>query len=117
MTHTVYTRLATFGGQNTSIRGQIMQLDLFRSDEYVTPAQIRAARGVLRLSQSQLATLAAIDASSIKRAENLDKPAASGRGVTVATLKKIGDTLITILAENGYILYKGGIIPADRVEQ
>lgn len=65
-----------------------------------TPAQIRAARSMLDLSQPQLAELAGVSVSTLKRAEGKIQLAASREAIAAiqAALEVAG---VEFIAENG----------------
>ncbi|GLS75738.1 helix-turn-helix domain-containing protein [Oharaeibacter diazotrophicus] len=65
-----------------------------------TPAQLRAARSLLGLSQPDVATAAGVSTMTVKRAEGSGKPAASAEAVTAirAALEAAG---VEFIPENG----------------
>jgi len=65
-----------------------------------TPAQIRAARSMLELSQPDLARLAGVSVSTLKRAEGKLKLAASGEAVS-AIRSALENAGIEFIEENG----------------
>lgn len=66
----------------------------------ISPAQIRAARALLDLSQAALAALAGLSSMTIKRAEGSGQPAASADATAAirAALELAG---VEFIAENG----------------
>lgn len=65
-----------------------------------SPAQIRAARSILGLSQGVVASLAGVSVSTLKRAEGTIQPPASSDAVAVirAALEAAG---VQFIGENG----------------
>ena len=69
-------------------------------DEMTSPAQIRAARALIALSQADLSRLAGVSVSTLKRAEGTIQPPASADAVAAlrAALEAAG---VEFLPENG----------------
>lgn len=65
-----------------------------------TPAQIRAARAILGLSQPEVAERAGVSSMTVKRAEGSGKPPASAEAIAIirAALEAAG---VIFVAENG----------------
>ena len=65
-----------------------------------TPAQIRAARSLLALSQPDVAQMAGVSSMTVKRAEGSGSPPASSAAVAAIrkSLEKVG---VEFIAENG----------------
>lgn len=66
----------------------------------IKPAQIRAARSMLELSQPDLAASAGVSVSTLKRAEGKIQPPASQDAVT-AIRKALEAAGVDFIAENG----------------
>ena len=67
----------------------------------LTGEQIRAARGLARLEQAQLATFAGISLETVKRLEKVRGSISANTGTEAAIRKAFADAGVIFIDENG----------------
>ena len=71
----------------------------------ISPPQIRGARAMLNLSQSDLAELALVSVETLKRLEGMRAGISVGKGVSADALQKVRAAIeaagVEFIAENG----------------
>ena len=68
----------------------------------LTAAQLRAARGLLRISQKDLSELAGVSVETVKRLEAMDGPLTTTRVATVEALTSALESAgVEFIPENG----------------